>query len=86
MRSLVDLDPDNVDVLFMAQRVYSELADDTLNKLAVLAPGSARMQQVIAERLVNGGDLKGAIEHYRKALADRPASARRALRIRGSHL
>lgn len=68
MRSLVDLDPDNVEVLFMAQRVYSELADDTLNKLAVLAPGSARMQQVIAERLVNGGDLKGAIEHYRKAL------------------
>jgi tetratricopeptide (TPR) repeat protein len=68
MRSLVDLDPDNVDVLFMAQRVYSELADDTLNKLAVLAPGSARMQQVIAERLVNGGDLPRAIEHYRKAL------------------
>jgi tetratricopeptide (TPR) repeat protein len=68
MRSLVDFDPDNVDVLFMAQRVYSELADDTLNKLAVLAPGSARMQQVIAERLVNGGDLQGAIEHYRKAL------------------
>jgi len=68
MRSLVDLDPDNVDVLFMAQRVYSELADDTLNKLAVLAPGSARMQQVIAERLVNGGDLQQAIAHYKKAL------------------
>jgi tetratricopeptide (TPR) repeat protein len=68
MRLLVNLDPDNVDVLFMAQRVYSELADSTLNKLAVLAPGSARMQQVIAQRLVNGGDLKGAIEHYRKAL------------------
>jgi tetratricopeptide (TPR) repeat protein len=68
MQSLVDLDPDNVDVLFMAQRVYSELADDTLNKLAVLAPGSARMQQVIAERLINGGDLPHAIEHYKKAL------------------
>src|ERR1700684_976268 len=68
MRSLVDLDPDNVEVLFMAERVYSELADGTLNKLAVLAPGSARMQQVIAERLVNDGDLKGAIDHYRKAL------------------
>jgi tetratricopeptide (TPR) repeat protein len=68
MRSLVDLDPDNVDILFMAQRVYSELADDTLNKLAILAPGSARMQQVIAERLVNAGDLKGAVEHYKKAL------------------
>jgi tetratricopeptide (TPR) repeat protein len=68
MKTLVDLDPDNVDVLFTAQRVYSELADDTLNKLAVLAPGSARMQQVIAEYSVNGGNLKGAIEHYRKAL------------------
>ncbi len=68
MRTLVDLDPDNVDVLFMAQRVYSELASDTLNKLALLAPGSARMQQVIAQHLVNGGDLKGAIDHYRKAL------------------
>src|ERR1700684_3356608 len=61
MRSLVDLDPDNVDILFMAQRVYSELADDTLNKLAVLAPGSARMQQVIAQHLVNAGDLVLAV-------------------------
>jgi tetratricopeptide (TPR) repeat protein len=68
MRSLVDLDPDNVDVLFMAQRVYSELAEDTLNKLAILAPASARMQQAIAEHLVNGGDLPHAIEHYKKAL------------------
>jgi tetratricopeptide (TPR) repeat protein len=79
MQSLVDLDPDNVDVLFMAQRVYSELADDTLNKLAVLAPGSARMQQVIAERLVNGGDLPHAIEHYKKALLIDP-------RVPGVHL
>jgi len=68
MRSLVDVDPDNVEILYMAQRVYSELADDTLNKLAILAPGSARMQQVIAERLINEGDLKSATEHYRKAL------------------
>jgi tetratricopeptide (TPR) repeat protein len=68
MQSLVDLDADNVDVLFMAQRVYTELADDTLNKLAVLAPGSARMQQAIAEHLINGGDLPHAIEHYKKAL------------------
>jgi Tfp pilus assembly protein PilF len=68
MRSLVDLDPDNIEILFLAQRVYSELADDTLNKLAILAPRSARMQQVIAERLINAGDLKGATERYRKAL------------------
>ena len=68
MRSLVDIDSDNVEILYMAQRVYSELADDTLNKLAILASGSARMQETIAERLINAGDLKGATGHYRKAL------------------
>jgi|SRR5882672_2933663 len=68
IQKLVDLNPDNVDILYMAQRLYGELAEDTLNKLAVLAPGSARMQQVIAERLINAGDLSGASEHYRKAL------------------
>jgi len=68
MRALVDLDPDNIEILYMAQRVYSELADDTLNKLALLAPGSARMQVVIAQHLINEGDLRGATEHYRKAL------------------
>jgi tetratricopeptide (TPR) repeat protein len=69
MQQLVALNPDNVDILYLAQRTYSELADDTLNKLAILAPGSARMEQVIAERLVNAGDLPGAIVHYRKAIA-----------------
>ena len=72
MRSLVDIDPDNIEILYMAQRVYSELADDTLNKLAMIAPGSARMQQVIAERLVNEGNLMSAAEHYRKALEINP--------------
>jgi len=72
VHELVELDPDNADLLFFAQRIYSEMADDTLNKLALLAPDSARMQQLIAERLINGGDLNGAIEHYRKALAEDP--------------
>ncbi|HKI13280.1 MAG TPA: tetratricopeptide repeat protein [Candidatus Acidoferrum sp.] len=72
MRSLVEIDPENVDILYAAQRAYSELADDTLNKLAIVGPNSARMQQVIAERLINEGDLKTAIEHYRKALEINP--------------
>jgi tetratricopeptide (TPR) repeat protein len=67
-QSLVDLNPDNPDVLYLGQLVYSELADDTLNKLTIIAPGSARMQQVIAEHLVNAGDLRGAILHYKKSL------------------
>jgi Flp pilus assembly protein TadD len=68
LHTLLNIEPNNVDLLFFAQRVYSELADQTLNKLAVLAPGSARMQQLIAERLINAGDLKDATTHYEKAL------------------
>jgi tetratricopeptide (TPR) repeat protein len=71
-RVLVDLNPDDLSVLFMAQRIYTDLAYDTTNKLAVLAPGSAQMQEVIAERLVNAGDLQDAIDHYKKALVIDP--------------
>lgn len=75
MHDLVDLAPDNLDVLFMAQRVYSQLADETLNKFALLAPDSARMQQIIAQHLINQGDLKGAIDHYQKALQIDPRTS-----------
>jgi tetratricopeptide (TPR) repeat protein len=68
VQKLVEINPDDANVLYVAQRLYRELADDTLNKLTVVAPGSARMQQVIAERLVNAGDLDDAIIHYKKAL------------------
>ncbi len=68
LQKLVALNPDDENILYMAQRLYRELADDTLNKLVVLAPGSARIQQVIAERLINAGDVAAAIEHFRKAL------------------
>ncbi len=68
LQQLLAMQPDNVNYLFFAQRVYSELANGTLNKLAVLAPGSARMEQLIAERLINDGDAKDATNHYEKAL------------------
>lgn len=68
LHTLLDLEPNNVNLLFFAQRVYSDLANQTLNKLAVLAPGSARMEQLIAERLINHGDAKDAVPHYKKAL------------------
>jgi Tfp pilus assembly protein PilF len=66
--ALVSMNPDDSNVLYIAQRLYSELADDTLNKLAIIAPDSARMQQAIAEHLVNAGDLPNAVAHYRRSL------------------
>ena len=73
LQTLSEDSPENVDILFFEQRVYAELADGTLNKLALLAPQSARMEQLIAERLINGGDLAQAIVHYRKAIELNPA-------------
>ena len=65
---LITLNPDNVDVLYMAQRVYQEMADDSLKKMAILEPHSAQIQQVIGEHLINSGNATGAIEHFRQAL------------------
>lgn len=73
--TLSTVNPDNVDILFFEQRVYSELASSTLEKLALLAPNSARMEQLIAERLINDGDLKDATGHFRKALEINPKLA-----------
>jgi Tfp pilus assembly protein PilF len=70
--TLSSINPDNVDILFFEQRVYSELASGALDKLALLAPDSARMQQLIAEKLINADDLKNAIVHFRKALVADP--------------
>jgi tetratricopeptide (TPR) repeat protein len=72
VRALVALNPENIDILFFAQNVYQDMADDTLNKLALLAPDSPRMQEVVAERLVEAGNLPAAAEHYRAALAKDP--------------
>ena len=69
VRTLVALNPENIDILFFAQNVYQDMADDTLNKLALLAPDSPRMQEVVAEHLVNEGDLQDATRHYRQAIA-----------------
>ena len=70
--ALLQFDPNNADVLYIGQRVYQEMADDSLNKLAILEPQSARMQQVIAEHLINGGNVASAIQHYQAALTMDP--------------
>lgn len=72
VRTLVAMNPENIDILFFAQNVYQDMADDTLNKLALLAPDSPRMQEVVAEHLVIAGDLKDAADHYREALQKDP--------------
>ncbi|MGE5647594.1 MAG: tetratricopeptide repeat protein [Acidobacteriota bacterium] len=62
------LRPADPDILYVAHRIYSELADETMLSLSMAAPKSARMHQAMAHELARQGNSDGAIVHYREAL------------------
>ncbi len=68
MAVLRQLQPANPNILYAAHRIYSSLADETMLALAMSAPKSARMHQVMAQQLERQGDAEAAIAHYRDAL------------------
>jgi tetratricopeptide (TPR) repeat protein len=59
-------------VLYAAYRIYTDEASQTRESLAMAAPDSARMHQLMAQHLVNEGDIVSALAQYRKALAISP--------------
>ncbi len=60
--------PADVEILYTARRIYGDLADDAMVRLAMLAPDSARMHQLMAHEMMRQGNRKGAIEQYQQAL------------------
>jgi Tfp pilus assembly protein PilF len=62
------LDPENQHVLYAAYRVRSDLAREAVLSLALVAPQSALMYQVMAHEAARGGDTAGAIRYDREAL------------------
>jgi tetratricopeptide (TPR) repeat protein len=70
--------PRNPDVLYIAYRLYTDLANLARDQLRLVAPDSGRMHQLTAQHLVNRGDLIGAIREYEAALKADP-------RLRGVH-
>ena len=58
----------NEAILYSAYRLYSDLADESLLSLSVVAPNSARMHQAMAHELAKRGNTAEAIENYRAAL------------------
>jgi tetratricopeptide (TPR) repeat protein len=65
---LRDLDPTNVELVYTAYRVYSDLADESRLSLIVVAPNSARTHQMMAHELARQGKADEAIANYREAL------------------
>jgi tetratricopeptide (TPR) repeat protein len=70
--TLRQLEPANVDILYTAHRIYSDLADESMLSIAMLAPDSARMHQLMAHEAARQGNRQTAIEQYRKALSIDP--------------
>jgi tetratricopeptide (TPR) repeat protein len=66
------LEPEDEGLLYTAYRVYSDLANDSLLSLTVVAPNSARMHQAMAHELAKQGHTAEAIENYRAALKINP--------------
>jgi tetratricopeptide (TPR) repeat protein len=64
--------PSDVDILYAAHWVYTELANSTLYSIAVLGPDSARMYQAKGDELAQQGNTQAAIAAYRQALERDP--------------
>lgn len=62
------LEPTDVDILYTAHRIYSELSDETMLSLAMVAPDSARMHQLMAHELSRQAKDDAAIANYRIAI------------------
>jgi tetratricopeptide (TPR) repeat protein len=62
------LDPENKQVLYAAYRVHSDLSREAALSLALVAPQSAAIYQVMAHEAALHGDTAAAIRDYREAL------------------
>jgi Tfp pilus assembly protein PilF len=66
-------DPDDPDVLYLAFRIYNDLADSARNKLTIVAPNSGQIHLLMAEEFVKAGDATNAIRQYELALKQDPS-------------
>jgi len=60
--------PTDEAILYSAYRIYSDLADESILSMMIVAPKSAHMHELIAHELVKHGHTAEAIENFRVAL------------------
>ena len=69
---LLDSQPTDPSLLLMSYRLYSDLANTSLLSLAIAAPHSAEMHQVMARELIHHGDEAAAVANFREAIRLNP--------------
>ena len=70
--ALLKLEPTDTGLLYTAFRLYSDLTDEAILTMAMTAPDSAHMHQMMARVLVREGDSPAAIKNYREAIRINP--------------
>jgi len=70
--ALLAANPTDTSLLYLSYRLYSDLAGRSMLTLALTAPDSAEMHQVMARELARHGDNDAAIQNYREAIAINP--------------
>jgi cytochrome c-type biogenesis protein CcmH/NrfG len=69
---LLTSEPTDTTLQYISYRLYSDLADTAMLTLALAAPESPQMHQVMARELARHGDRAAAIANYRAALKTDP--------------
>lgn len=70
--ALLAAHPTDASLLYMSYRIYSDLAGKSMLTLALVAPESAEMHQVMARELARQNDNREAIANYRAAIKLNP--------------
>lgn len=70
--TLQQQDPTNPQLIYLAYRLYSDLAGQSMLSLSLVAPNSAQMHAVLAHEDALQNKNEAAIAEYRKALAIDP--------------
>jgi tetratricopeptide (TPR) repeat protein len=73
--SLLKLKPTDTGLLYTAFRLHSDLADEAILTMAMTAPDSAQMHQMMARVLVREDDSDAAIQNYREAIQINPRNS-----------
>lgn len=74
VQKLLQLYPQDADVLYLASRLYFQLSSQMIARLVEVAPNSSRVRQLMGELLEANKQYGPAAEQYRKAVALDPQS------------
>jgi tetratricopeptide (TPR) repeat protein len=70
--AMLKLDPTNANLLYTAYRLHSDLTDQAMVTLALVAPDSAQMHQAMAHELARHDEKAAAIANYEAAIKINP--------------